>query len=117
MAPTQVTESAASTRARSTRQRKANTTAKKTSTSNVINMRTDATTRALIDRAAKVLGQNRTEFMLASARVRAQEVLLSQVYFELDDEDWRALNDVLDSPPPPNEALKRLMNRTPIWER
>lgn len=80
-------------------------------------MRTDEATRGLIDRAAKVLGQTRTEFMLASARIRAQEVILNQVYFELEDDDWKALNEALDSPPPPNESLKRLMSRSPIWER
>lgn len=118
MAPTRVAGRATLSRARSTRRRKTRATAKKSATSSsVINMRTDEATRALIDRAAKVLGQNRTEFMLASARIHAQEVILNQVYFELEDDDWKALNDVLDSPPPPNEALKRLMSRTPIWER
>jgi uncharacterized protein (DUF1778 family) len=55
--------------------------------------------------------------MLMSARVYAQEVLLKQVYFELGDADWKALNEALESPPPPNAALKRLMSRTPSWEK
>jgi uncharacterized protein (DUF1778 family) len=88
---------------------------KRTASSNVINLRADQVTRALIDRAAHALGQNRTEFMLMSARLHAQEVILNQVYFELDEDDWKALNDTLESPPPPNEALKRLMARTPSW--
>lgn len=116
MAPTQVAGSAMRPPARSTPRRSTRPTAKKTSSS-IINMRTDEATRALIDRAAKVLGQTRTDFMLASARIRAQEVILSQVYFELEDDDWKALNDALDSPPPPNDSLKRLMSRSPTWER
>jgi len=88
----------------------------KKATSNVINLRADEATRALIDRAASALGQNRTEFMLMSARVHAQEVILSQVYFTLSDADWKALTDTLNAPPPPNAALKRLMSRTPSWD-
>jgi uncharacterized protein (DUF1778 family) len=83
----------------------------------VINLRADEATRTLIDRAASALGQNRTEFMLMSARVYAQEVMLKQVYFELGDADWKALNDALEAPPPPNAALKRLMSRTPSWDQ
>lgn len=90
--------------------------APKASGSNVINLRADLETRTLIDRAAKVKGQNRTEFMLASARVRAQEVLLNEVYFELGEADWNALNACLDAPPPANAALKSLMSRTPSWK-
>jgi uncharacterized protein (DUF1778 family) len=97
------------------RNRRAKTRGK--TTSNVINLRADDATRSLIDRAASALGQNRTEFMLMSARVYAQEVLLKQVYFELGDADWKALNEALESPPPPNAALKRLMSRTPSWEK
>jgi uncharacterized protein (DUF1778 family) len=84
--------------------------------SSVINLRADLATRTLIDRAARVTGQNRTEFMLASARIHAQEVILSQVYFELGENDWKALNAALESPPPPNAALKRLMARKPSWQ-
>ena len=92
--------------------------AKSTSpSSHVINLRADEATRNLIDRAASALGQNRTEFMLMSARVYAQEVMLKQVYFELGDADWKALNEALEAPPPPNAALKRLMSRTSSWDR
>ena len=85
--------------------------------SNVINLRADEATRTLIDRAARALGQNRTEFMLMSARIYAQEVILKQVYFSLGEADWIALNEALSAPPPPNVALKRLMSRTPSWEK
>ena len=84
--------------------------------SNVINLRVDVATRSLIDRAAEISGQNRTEFMLGSARTQAENVLLNQVYFQLDDVAWEALNSTLESPPPPNSALKRLMKRTPAWD-
>jgi uncharacterized protein (DUF1778 family) len=90
---------------------------KKPAQSGTINLRADAETRALIDRAAEVSGQNRTEFMLNSARVQAQHVLLSQVYFHLNDADWTALNEALDTPPPANAALKAAFRAKPIWDR
>lgn len=89
---------------------------KAAATSNVINLRADAATRSLIDRAAAASGQNRTEFMLRSARIQAEHVLLSQVYFQLGDDDWDALNKTLSSPPPPSAALKRLRKRKPAWD-
>jgi uncharacterized protein (DUF1778 family) len=89
---------------------------KPSASSKPINLRADEATRALIDSAARALGQNRTEFMLMSARAYAQEVMLRQVYFTLGDADWKALNTALAAPPPPNAALKRLMARTPSWQ-
>ena len=92
-------------------------TKKKTESSHIINLRTPPATRDLIDRAAAASGQNRTEFMLYSARVYAEHVLLNQVYFQLDDEDWDALNATLAAPPPANDALKKAFRAVPLWNR
>lgn len=83
--------------------------------SNVINLRADAGTRQLIDNAAEVLGQNRTEFMLMSARIRAQEVLLSRVHFVLPDAAWAEFQAELEAPPIPTKELVALMASTPPW--
>ncbi|MDO9382226.1 MAG: DUF1778 domain-containing protein [Hyphomicrobiaceae bacterium] len=80
-----------------------------------MSLRIDAETRSLIDRAANVLGQSRTDFMLSSARDRATDVLLSQSFFLLEAEDWQRFNDTLDQPPPPNAKLKALLARKPPW--
>lgn len=82
-----------------------------------VNLRIDAATRALIDRAAAISGQTRTDFMLASARAQAEFVLLDKVYFELGDADWAALNATLEKPAPANSALKAAMTTKPAWER
>lgn len=84
--------------------------------SGAINLRIDAATRALIDRAAAVAGQTRTDFMLASARAQAELVLLDKVYFELGDADWTALNAALERPTPANAALKDALKGKPAWE-
>lgn len=86
------------------------------SKSGPMSLRMDDETRSLIDRAARVRGQNRTEFMLSSARQIATEVLLNQTLFVLSGSDWDDFVDVLDNPPAPNERLRDLFARRPPWE-
>jgi uncharacterized protein (DUF1778 family) len=81
-----------------------------------VSLRMDEETRSLIDRAASVVGQNRTDFMLSSARDRATEVLLNQTFFRLPTADWEAFVSALDDPPPPNAKLKALLARKAPWE-
>ena len=49
-----------------------------------INLRAMPKQRDLIDHAAKLLGKNRSDFMLDAACERAQAVVLDQVFFRLD---------------------------------
>jgi uncharacterized protein (DUF1778 family) len=93
------------------------TAARKPSATSLINLRADAATRDLIDRAATVAGQNRTEFMLSSARTHAEQVLLNQVYCQLDSAAWKALNAALESPPAANHALRKALRSAPAWKR
>jgi uncharacterized protein (DUF1778 family) len=81
-----------------------------------LSLRVDYETRWLIDRAADALGQSRTEFMLASARLRATEVLLNRTLFVLKGADFDAFVNALDNPPPPNAKLKALLARKAPWE-
>jgi uncharacterized protein (DUF1778 family) len=82
-----------------------------------LSLRIDTRTRALIDRAAEVTGQTRTDFMVMSARERATEVLLNQTLFRLPEADWNAFVAILDNPPPANAALKKLLAEKAPWER
>jgi uncharacterized protein (DUF1778 family) len=81
-----------------------------------LSLRIDDATRLLIDRAAGALGQDRTEFMLSTARARATEVLLDQTFFTLKPAAWNAFHDALDNPPPPNAKLKALLARRGPWQ-
>lgn len=74
-----------------------------------INIRATAEERQLIDRAAKVLGKSRTDFMLESARQAAEDALLDQTHFVLSDDAFDELLAMLESPPPPTQALRDLM--------
>jgi len=82
-----------------------------------INLRIETDTRQLIDDAAAILGQTRTEFMVESARRLAIEVLLEQRLFALDPERFETFVRVLDNPPLPGPKLKALLRRTPAWDR
>jgi uncharacterized protein (DUF1778 family) len=73
--------------------------------------------RDLIDRAAHLLGKNRSDFMLEAACDKAQAVLLDQVYFNLDAERFQQFIDLLDAPPAPNPGLERLMALKAPWAK
>lgn len=81
-----------------------------------INIRATRGQRDLIDRASQVLGKSRTEFMLETACREAEDVLLDRAFFSLDAEAFARFNELLDSPPPPTDNLRRLLHRAAPWE-
>jgi uncharacterized protein (DUF1778 family) len=89
----------------------------KAPTSKVYNLRVDDATDRLIVEALALLGQSRTEFMLASAKVRAQEVLLNRTHFTLSTKAWKAFEEDLEAPVAPTAELIALMSRKPQWEK
>lgn len=90
--------------------------AKAKSTSGPMSFRIHRDTRSLMDRACLVNGENMSQFIEASIRDRATDVLLSQTYFRLPTADWNAFVSALDSPSPPNAKLKALLARKAPWE-
>lgn len=71
----------------------------------------------LIDRAAALLHQDRTAFVVEAALARAQAVLLDRTVFLLPEAEYEAFLAALDDPPEPNERLKALARRVPVWSR
>lgn len=55
-----------------------------------INIRAKASQRDLIDMAANLVAKSRTDFMLDAACREAQDILLDQRLFILDDEQYDA---------------------------
>lgn len=82
-----------------------------------INLRALPEQRDLIDRAAQLLGKNRSDFMLEAACDKAQAVLLDQVYFNLDADKFQQFMDLLDAPPASNPGLERLMALKAPWTK
>jgi uncharacterized protein (DUF1778 family) len=81
-----------------------------------INLRALPQQRELIDQAARLLGKNRSDFMLEAACDKAQSVLLDQVLFRLDDKQFQQFTALLDAPVQPNPGLERLFAVRAPWE-
>ena len=80
-----------------------------------INLRALPEQRDLIDQAANLLGKNRSDFMLEAACERAQSVLLDQVFFNLDTDEFQKFIEILDMPTKHNIGLERLMAVNAPW--
>jgi uncharacterized protein (DUF1778 family) len=82
-----------------------------------INLRALPEQRDLIDQAAALLGKNRSDFMLEAACERAQAVLLDQVFFRLEEDQFRQFTAILDAPSRRNAGLERLKGVKAPWQR
>lgn len=82
-----------------------------------INLRVSPSQRALIDRAAAVLGKNRSDFLLDAACREADAVLLDRRFFVLDEKDHQRFCEALDKEPSTNPRLRRLMATKAPWDR
>lgn len=87
--------------------------------STTISLRVPVRRRELIDRAAKVTGKTRTEFILESAGRAAEDALLDQRMFHLTEGEHRAFLAALDAPPRPEAVakLRELLAKPAPWER
>jgi len=81
----------------------------------VIHLRARPEQRDLIDRAARLLGKARSDFMLEVACERAKAVLTDQTFFSIDADTFLAFNNLLDAPMVGNPGLERLMAVRPPW--
>jgi uncharacterized protein (DUF1778 family) len=82
-----------------------------------INLRVSRVQKTLIDRAARALGRNRSDFMLETACREAESVLLDRRYFALPDEEFKRFTAMLDKPPASNPRLARLLRTRAPWDR
>jgi uncharacterized protein (DUF1778 family) len=81
-----------------------------------LNLRIKPEERGLIDRAAKTLGKNRTDFMLDAAHRAAEEALLDRTILTVSLKAYAEFLARLDAPPQPNERLRRTMRTSAPWE-
>ena len=85
--------------------------------SEAINLRVPPAERDLIDRAARAVGKNRTEFVLAAARREAETVLLDQRLFAIDGDAFDAFRAALDAPPAEHPGLRKLLETPAPWDK
>ena len=81
-----------------------------------LNLRIRPEMRGLIDRAAQVTGQTRTDFVLEAARRAAEDALLDRALFMAAPEAYGAFLKRLDEAPRPNEKLRRALTTPAPWE-
>ena len=81
-----------------------------------LNLRIKPEERGLIDRAAKTLGKNRTDFVLDAARRAAEDALLDRSILTVSPKAYAEFLTRLNEAPRPNERLRRTMRTPAPWE-
>ena len=78
-----------------------------------INLRTSPEAKALIERAASIMGSTVSGFMLQNAYEAARRVVAGQDIITLSDRDRDAFLSALENPTEPTQALIDLMRARP----
>ena len=82
----------------------------------VIQIRASGEMKAILNKAAALRGQKLSEFMLESARRQAEETILDQRTFFLDEKAHARFLALLDSPPKPSAEVRARLRRKAPWE-
>ena len=82
-----------------------------------INMRIDTAQQAVINRAAQVQHIDRTTFILNAAYKAAQDVLLDQHLFQLDENSFKLFNEALNEPVSTTTKLEKLFKEPSPWKK
>jgi uncharacterized protein (DUF1778 family) len=72
---------------------------------------------ALIDRAAKMRGRSRTEFMRDAAVREAEMQILDRTMITMSAEGFKAFMDEIDSPATVVPEMVELLKRKAPWEK
>ena len=81
-----------------------------------IHMRVEPAQFTLLTRAAAALRKDRSAFILEAACREAENLLLDQRLFLLDEESFTAFEAALNAPAPDNAELKALLAEPSPWE-
>lgn len=72
--------------------------------------------QVLILRAAETVNKSVTDFILDSACDAAENTLLNQRFFLLNDKEWAKFQDALEQPAKVKPGLLRLLKEKTPWE-
>lgn len=92
------------------------TTVRKSVRDKQINIRATDEERAVIDYAASLVNKNRTDFIIERAVHEAQNIILDQRVFVLDDARYQEFIRQLEAPVQNVEGRQRLMDVKPEWK-
>lgn len=70
----------------------------------------------LILHAAEALNKSVTEFILDSACDAAENTILNQRFFLLNDKDWEKFQEALEKPAKVKPGLQKLLKEKAPWE-
>jgi uncharacterized protein (DUF1778 family) len=80
-------------------------------------LRATASEETLIKVAAERQGVSVTDFIMRSAREKAEQALSDQTRFVIDDKQWKAFLAALDRPPRDKPRLRRLFREPHVAQR
>lgn len=81
-----------------------------------VNLRIREDVRALIDRAARIRGKTRSDFMIDAAFRAAEDAVIDQALVKVDEDSFHHYLAILDRPAG-GDGFKKLMNAPRPWER
>lgn len=76
-----------------------------------INLRTSTEAKAMIERAAALMGTTVSSFMLQNAYESARRIVTENDTLLLTQRDFEAFSASMEKPPKPKVALRKLMAR------
>ena len=82
-----------------------------------LSMRLPDTDIAIIDRAARLRGRSRTDFVREAAVQAAEDVLLQSLSIRMSAEGFAAFVDTLSQPGYPVPEMVDVLARTAPWEK
>lgn len=82
-----------------------------------LGLRTTPEQAALIQRAAEVTRKSVTEFVLSSVCEKAEQTLLDQRFFMIDEGTWLAFQEALEKPSRTDKGLQALLEEPAPWEK
>jgi uncharacterized protein (DUF1778 family) len=80
-----------------------------------LDLRISAAAKRTLAAAAAVERRSLSEFVLASAMGRAEDVLLDRRRFQLEPQKWAAFTAALDAPPRDLPRLRRLLEEPSMF--
>lgn len=76
-----------------------------------LQVRLDAASKNMLQRAANYRRKTVSQFVLATALEEAEKVIRENEVVSLSSADWTIFFDALTNPPPPNAALRKAFAR------
>ena len=81
-----------------------------------VDIRVTPNVKRTLQQAAAVSNKTVSEFMLDSSLSAAFDTLADRRVFQLDEAQWTAFMEALDTPPKDNPRLRRLLQTKAPWE-